>query len=136
MLVGGPSDLALGTSHCSVLYSRKDLAYNGFCDYTNPLIGTLDRRSQRRMCMDPISIIVAALVTGAAAALKPTTEQVIKDAYAGMKGLVQRKYTRVEGSQHFSLPKSPLRNASSEMQELPERKKRLLPWGSWAMEPA
>ena len=35
-----------------------------------------------------------------------------------------------EGSQHFSLPKSPLRNASSEMQELPERKKRLLPWGS------
>ena len=31
------------------------------------------------------------------------------------------------GSQHFSLPKSPLRNASSGMQELPERKKMLLP---------
>jgi hypothetical protein len=31
------------------------------------------------------------------------------------------------GSRHFSLPKSPLRNASSEMQELPERKKRLFP---------
>ena len=40
------------------------------------------------------------------------------------------------GSQHVSLPKSPLRNASSGMQELPERKKMLLPWGSWSMEPA
>jgi hypothetical protein len=31
------------------------------------------------------------------------------------------------GSQHFFLPKSPLRNAPSGMQELPERKKMLLP---------
>ncbi len=45
--------------------------------------------------MDPISLIVMALVTGAAAALKPTTEQAIKDAYAGIKGLIQRKYGNV-----------------------------------------
>ena len=31
------------------------------------------------------------------------------------------------GSQHFPLPKSPLRNVPSGMQELPERKKMLLP---------
>jgi hypothetical protein len=46
--------------------------------------------------MDPISIIVMALVSGAAAALRPTTEQAIKDAYAGIKGLIQRKFGRVD----------------------------------------
>ncbi len=46
--------------------------------------------------MDPISIIVTALVSGAAAALKPTTEQAIKDAYASIKGLIQRKFGRVD----------------------------------------
>lgn len=45
--------------------------------------------------MDPISIILIALVTGAAAAIKPTTEQVIKDAYAGIKKLIQNKYKEV-----------------------------------------
>ncbi len=45
--------------------------------------------------MDPISIIVAALVAGAAAGLKPTAEQVIKDAYDGIKGLIKRKYAGV-----------------------------------------
>lgn len=46
--------------------------------------------------MDPINIILMALVSGAAVALKPTTEQVIKDAYAGIKGLIQRKFGRVD----------------------------------------
>jgi hypothetical protein len=46
--------------------------------------------------MDPISIIVTALIAGAAAALKPMTEQAIKDAYTGMKGLIQRKFGRVD----------------------------------------
>jgi hypothetical protein len=46
--------------------------------------------------MDPISIIVMALVSGAAAALKPTTEQAIKDAYVGLKGLIQRKFGHVD----------------------------------------
>jgi hypothetical protein len=42
--------------------------------------------------MDPISMIVAALVAGAAAALKPTAEAAIKDVYAGIKTLIQDKY--------------------------------------------
>ena len=47
--------------------------------------------------MDPtIGLIVTAIATGAAAALKPTAEQAIKDAYAALKGLVQRKYGKVD----------------------------------------
>jgi hypothetical protein len=46
--------------------------------------------------MDPISIIVMALVTGAAAALKPTAEQTIKDAYAGIKSIILSKYRNVD----------------------------------------
>jgi hypothetical protein len=46
--------------------------------------------------MDPITIIVAALAAGAAAGLKPTAAQVIKDAYAGIKTLIQRKYATVD----------------------------------------
>lgn len=42
--------------------------------------------------MDPVTIIVTALVAGAAAGLKPTAEQAIKDAYATVKTLIQRKY--------------------------------------------
>ena len=42
--------------------------------------------------MEPVSIIVVALVAGAAAAFKDTAAQAIKDAYAGFKALVQRKY--------------------------------------------
>lgn len=42
--------------------------------------------------MDPVSIIVAALAAGAEAALKSTAAQAIKDAYSGLKALIQRKY--------------------------------------------
>jgi len=45
--------------------------------------------------MDPITIILTALVAGAAAGLKPTAEQVVKDAYEGIKTLIKRKYARV-----------------------------------------
>jgi hypothetical protein len=45
--------------------------------------------------MDPITIILTALVTGAAAGLKPTVEQVVKDAYGGIKALIKQKYPRV-----------------------------------------
>ncbi len=45
--------------------------------------------------MEPVSIIVAALVAGAAAAFKDTAAQAIKDAYAGFKALIQRKYEHV-----------------------------------------
>jgi hypothetical protein len=46
--------------------------------------------------MDPISIIVSALASGAAAGLKPTAEKIITDAYAGLKGMIQRKYSNVD----------------------------------------
>jgi hypothetical protein len=35
--------------------------------------------------MDPISLIISALVAGAAAGLKPTAEKVVRDAYEGFK---------------------------------------------------
>jgi hypothetical protein len=45
--------------------------------------------------MDPLTSIVTALAAGAAAALQSTVEQVVKDSYAALKGLIQRKYTKV-----------------------------------------
>jgi hypothetical protein len=46
--------------------------------------------------MEPLSLIFSAIVAGATAALKPTAEQAVKDAYAGLKALIKRKWTRVE----------------------------------------
>ncbi len=45
--------------------------------------------------MDPITILVTALTLGAAAGLKSTAEQAVKDAYAGTKKLIQDQYERV-----------------------------------------
>ena len=42
--------------------------------------------------MEPIAIIIAALVGGAAAAAKGVGAQVVKDAYNGLKTLVIRKF--------------------------------------------
>jgi len=41
--------------------------------------------------VDPVTLIVAALVAGAAAGLKDTASSAMKDAYNGLKGLVQQK---------------------------------------------
>lgn len=41
--------------------------------------------------MDPLSLILAALAAGAAAAAKDTASAGIKDAYQGLKGLIQRR---------------------------------------------
>lgn len=56
--------------------------------------------------MDPITLIVLALAAGAAAGLKPTAEQAIKDAYAGVKVLIQRKYSKVDLTQLERKPES------------------------------
>lgn len=45
--------------------------------------------------MDPISIVVTALAMGAAAGLKDTAAQVVKDGYAALKAPIQSKYTDV-----------------------------------------
>jgi len=42
--------------------------------------------------MDPISIIVSAVVAGATAALKDTAGQVVRDSYAGLKQLLRDRY--------------------------------------------
>lgn len=43
--------------------------------------------------MDPISMIVAALATGAGAGVKDTASRAVKDAYAGLYDLVKRRFS-------------------------------------------
>jgi hypothetical protein len=45
--------------------------------------------------MDPLTSLVTALAAGAAAALQSTVEQGVKDGYAALKALIQRKYAQV-----------------------------------------
>ncbi len=59
--------------------------------------------------MDPITLIVTAVAIGAAAGLKPTAEQAVKDAYAGLKTLIQHKYRNVDVSLLESDPASDAR---------------------------
>jgi hypothetical protein len=56
--------------------------------------------------MDPLTSIVTALTAGAAAALQSTVEQVVKDSYAALKGLIQRKYAQVNVDQLEANPSS------------------------------
>jgi hypothetical protein len=42
--------------------------------------------------VDPVSIIGAALTLGIAAGLRPMAEQAVKDAYQGLKELIERRY--------------------------------------------
>jgi hypothetical protein len=56
--------------------------------------------------MDPLTSIVTALAAGAAVALQSTVEQVVKDSYAALKGLIQRKYAQVDVNQLEANPSS------------------------------
>jgi hypothetical protein len=56
--------------------------------------------------MDPLTSLVTALAAGAAAALQSTVEQGVKDGYASLKGLIQRKYARVNVEQLEANPSS------------------------------
>jgi hypothetical protein len=56
--------------------------------------------------MDPLTSVVTALAAGAAAALQSTVEQGVKDGYAALKGLIQRKYARVDVDQLEANPRS------------------------------
>jgi carbonic anhydrase len=42
--------------------------------------------------MDPVTLILSALASGAVVAAKDTANQVVKDAYQGLKALIQRKF--------------------------------------------
>jgi hypothetical protein len=48
--------------------------------------------------MDPVSltVITSTIAAGATAAMKDTASAVVKDAYAGLKALVRRKYASVD----------------------------------------
>ncbi|MFN8465486.1 MAG: hypothetical protein U0X20_08045 [Caldilineaceae bacterium] len=48
--------------------------------------------------MNPVTLIVGALVAGAVAATKDVTAQAIKDAYAGLKSLIIQKYAKASGA--------------------------------------
>jgi hypothetical protein len=56
--------------------------------------------------MDPLTSLVTALAAGAAAALQSTVEQGVKDGYAALKGLIQRKYAQVNLDQLEANPSS------------------------------
>jgi hypothetical protein len=56
--------------------------------------------------MDSLTSLVTALAAGAAAALQSTVEQGVKDTYAALKGLIQRKYAQVNVDQLEANPNS------------------------------
>jgi hypothetical protein len=69
--------------------------------------------------MDPVTLILSALVAGATAAAKDTATQGVKDAYLGLKALIQRRFAgkqeaEVALAQHEQKPdvwKEPLKAA-------------------------
>ena len=62
--------------------------------------------------VEPITTsIVTALVAGAAAGLKPTVSQAVKDGYEGLKALIKRKYSAVSIDQLEANPTSKARRA-------------------------
>ena len=64
--------------------------------------------------MDPVSLIVMALAAGAAAGLKPAAENAVKDAYAGIKRLIQDRYAKVDVAPLEQKPESEAKQASLE----------------------
>lgn len=62
--------------------------------------------------MEPVSIIVTAIAGGALAGLKPTAEQAVKDAYAGFKALLRRKYGSVDVTPIENKPESQVKRDS------------------------
>jgi hypothetical protein len=56
--------------------------------------------------LEPITAIVTALALGAASALKEVAAQSVKDDYAGLKALIQRKYAKVPLAQLEEKPES------------------------------
>ena len=45
--------------------------------------------------MDAIGLILAAIIAGATAAVEPTTTDLVKEAYSGLKALIKRKWNHV-----------------------------------------
>lgn len=62
--------------------------------------------------MEALSAIMAAIVSGAVASARPTTEKVIGDLYAGLKSVIQRKYNHVSLEALEKKPESEAKQAS------------------------
>lgn len=60
--------------------------------------------------MDPVTLVVTAVALGASAGLKVTVSQVIKDAYAGLKGLLAGRKVDVSGLENA--PDAPIQRAA------------------------
>jgi hypothetical protein len=50
--------------------------------------------------MDPVTLILSALMAGAAASVKETASAAVKDGYNGLKELIQRKFGGNADAQH------------------------------------
>jgi hypothetical protein len=64
--------------------------------------------------MDPITIIVTALATGAAAGVTGTAKDVITDAYGALKAIIKKRYGNVRVE---TLEKEPASKANQQMVE-------------------
>lgn len=64
------------------------------------------------MDTDPVTVIVTALTTGAAAGMKDTAGTVIKDAYAGLRRLITDRYHNVDIASVERAPGSPAATVS------------------------
>ncbi len=73
--------------------------------------------------MDPTTLIISALAAGATAGLTDTASQVVKDAYAGLKALIQKRFAgkpeaEMALAQHEKKPEvweAPLKDALTEV---------------------
>lgn len=69
--------------------------------------------------MDPITIISTALISGAAAGLKPTAEKAVKDAYIALKAYLASKWRNFDITATESLENKPAEEKlKDKMQEL------------------
>ena len=62
--------------------------------------------------MDALSAIMTAIISGAVASAKPTTEKIVTDLYCGLKALIQRKYGHVSIEAVEKKPDSEAKQAS------------------------
>lgn len=62
--------------------------------------------------MDALSAIMTAIISGAVASAKPTTEKVISDIYDGLKSVIHRKYSGVSLDAVEKKPDSPAQKAA------------------------
>jgi hypothetical protein len=77
---------------------------------------------QQENNMDPLTLIVAALGAGATAAAKDTASQAIKDAYAGLKSMIQKHFankpeTEIILKQHEADPETWKKPLSKTLEE-------------------